>query len=86
MKRYKIVVKITKGDITADILNLMTSGLVISYDTMEEACAALDNFRRVAGEVVSHGRFRTYGMTCILNEQDGDVHFVQSLFNEKGTN
>lgn len=83
MKRYHILIEITKGDITADVLNLMSGGLVISYDDLGDACAALDNFRRVADDVVRHGKFRTYGLTCIIDEEAGNVHFAQALFNEQ---
>jgi hypothetical protein len=78
--RFRLVIKITKGDETGQVLDRMYSGTVIGYDDFQKAVDALNEFVRLANLVIPGGKFRNYGVVCITDERDGCCHCVESLY------
>jgi hypothetical protein len=76
-ERFRLVANVTKNDDKSHVLRRMLAGTVVAYRCLNEACAAQEEFIRLAAAV--SGSFASYGLTAVVDERDGIVHNVLHL-------
>jgi hypothetical protein len=74
----RLVITITKGDIKGEALQRLSQGTVIVYKTLADAEKAQAKFHAYA-QCVQGGKFSSYGMSCIINEQTGEVLYPMHI-------
>ena len=79
--RFRLVITITKSDLKGKIIRRMSQGIVIGYTDFQKAIDASNEFNEQVKAVLDNvpGRFMNYGLTCVVDQRDGNIHCTHCL-------
>lgn len=84
-KRFHVAINVTRGDAPGRILKRMANGMVVSFETIEEASKAQLDFITDARLVIEGmgrlalAKFVAYGATYIQDRGNARIHSMTAL-------